>query len=92
MFSREAQDAPLFNGRLDEARIAEFLRTLVPADSVDEAFVCGPAGMIDGAVAALSAPAWRAEHIHVERFGDVNAAAAPSRRGAAMPTMPRSRW
>jgi ring-1,2-phenylacetyl-CoA epoxidase subunit PaaE len=75
VFSREAQDAPLFNGRLDEARIGEFLRTLVPADSVDEAFVCGPAGMLDGAVAALSGAGIAAEHIHVERFGDVNAAA-----------------
>ncbi|WP_341891567.1 2Fe-2S iron-sulfur cluster-binding protein, partial [Variovorax sp. YR752] len=76
VFSREAQDAPLFNGRLDEARIAEFLRTLVPADGIDEAFVCGPAGMLDGAVAALAGAGIAAQHIHVERFGDVNAAAA----------------
>jgi len=76
VFSREAQDAPLFNGRLDEARIAEFLRSLVPADGVDEAFVCGPAGMLDGAVAALEKAGLAAERIHVERFGDVNAATA----------------
>ncbi|WP_298830201.1 1,2-phenylacetyl-CoA epoxidase subunit PaaE [uncultured Piscinibacter sp.] len=76
VFSREAQDAPLFNGRLDEARIAEFLRTLVPADTVDEAFVCGPAGVLDGAVAALAGAGLAVERIHVERFGDVNAAAA----------------
>ena len=47
----------------------------VPADGVDEAFVCGPAGMLDGAVAALEKRA-AAERIHVERFGDVNAATA----------------
>jgi ring-1,2-phenylacetyl-CoA epoxidase subunit PaaE len=76
VFSREAQDAPLFNGRLDEARLREFLRVLVPAASVDEAFVCGPAGMIDGAVAALAAAGVPSDHVHVERFGDVNAAAA----------------
>lgn len=76
VFSREAQDAPLFNGRLDEERIGEFLRTLVPADSVDEAFVCGPAGMIAAALIALERAGVRAGHIHVERFGDVNAAAA----------------
>ncbi len=76
VFSREAQDAPLFNGRLDEQRVGEFLRTLVPADSVDEAFVCGPAGMLDGAVAALERSGLSASRIHVERFGDVNAAAA----------------
>ena len=76
VFSREAQDAPLFNGRLDEARIGSFLRTLVPAGSVDEAFVCGPAGMIDAAVAALAAAGVANDHVHVERFGDVNAASA----------------
>ena len=76
VFSREAQDAPLFNGRLDEARIGEFLRTLVPADGIDEAFVCGPAGMLDGALAALEKAGVPAAHIHVERFGDVNAATA----------------
>lgn len=76
VFSREAQDAPLFNGRLDEERVGEFLRTLVPADGVDEAFVCGPAGMLDGAVAALEKAGLSAQHIHVERFGDVNAATA----------------
>lgn len=76
VFSREAQDAPLFNGRLDEERIGQFLHSLVPADSVDEAFVCGPAGMLDGAVAALVAAGLPAPRIHVERFGDVNAATA----------------
>jgi ring-1,2-phenylacetyl-CoA epoxidase subunit PaaE len=76
VFSREAQDAPLFNGRLDEARIGSFLRTLVPAASVDEAFVCGPAGMIDAAVAALGAAGVAPAHVHVERFGDVNSASA----------------
>jgi ring-1,2-phenylacetyl-CoA epoxidase subunit PaaE len=76
VFSREAQDAPLFHGRLDRERIGEFLRTLVPARTVDEALVCGPAGMIDDAVAALSAAGLNERQIHVERFGDVHAAAA----------------
>ena len=76
VFSREAQDAPLFHGRLDAARVGDFLRTLVPAATVDEAFVCGPAGMIDGAVAALGAAGIGAAHIHVERFGDALAAEA----------------
>ncbi len=34
---------------------ADIPHTLVPAAGVDEAFVCGPAGMIDAAVAALAA-------------------------------------
>jgi len=76
VFSREAQDAALFNGRLDATRIGQFLRTLVPADGVDEVFVCGPAGMIDEAATALAGAGIAAAHIHIERFGNVNAAAA----------------
>ena len=76
VFSREAQDAPLFNGRLDAARVTQFLQALVPAGSVDEAFVCGPAGMLDDVVTALTVAGLDADRIHVERFGDVNAATA----------------
>ncbi len=76
VFSRESQDVALFNGRLDAPRISDFLRTLVPAATLDEAFVCGPAGMIDDAVSALQAAGLGAQQIHVERFGDVNAATA----------------
>jgi ring-1,2-phenylacetyl-CoA epoxidase subunit PaaE len=76
VFSREAQEVPLFHGRLDRDRIGEFLRTLVPAATVDEAFVCGPAGMIDDAIAALAAAGVPQPRIHVERFGDVQAASA----------------
>ena len=76
VFSRESQDAALFNGRLDAHRLETFLHTLVPAATVDEAFVCGPAGMIDDAVTARQAAGVAADHVHVERFGDVNAATA----------------
>lgn len=70
VFSREEQDAPLFNGRLDAQRMTSFLRTLVPAADIDEAFVCGPAGMIDSAVAALESAGVADPRVHVERFGD----------------------
>jgi ring-1,2-phenylacetyl-CoA epoxidase subunit PaaE len=76
VFSRESQDAGLFNGRLDTHRIETFLHTLVPASTVDEAFVCGPSGMIDDAVTALEAAGLDPQHVHIERFGDVNAATA----------------
>lgn len=75
VFSREDQDAPLFNGRLDTARMTTFLRTLVPAADVDETFVCGPAGMIDAVCAALAGAGVPDERVHVERFGDSAAAA-----------------
>ena len=70
VFSREEQDAPLFNGRLDAQRMTSFLRTLVPAADIDEVFVCGPAGMIDSACAALKTAGVADQNVHVERFGD----------------------
>ena len=73
VFSREEQDAPLFNGRLDRERMTGFLNTLVPAAGVDEAFVCGPAGMIDAVTAALADAGVADAHVHVERFGDSGA-------------------
>jgi len=71
VFSREAVDSPLMAGRLDQAKLGEFLRTLVPAASVDEVFVCGPYEMNEQAEAALKAAGVPEEHIHIERFGTV---------------------
>ncbi len=77
VFSREAQEAELFNGRIDAAKTRAFLDALIPADSIDEAFVCGPASMIDEVEGALIAAGVPRGHVHVERFGVPGAAAAP---------------
>jgi ring-1,2-phenylacetyl-CoA epoxidase subunit PaaE len=68
LLSRQAQELELLNGRIDEAKVAELLRTVVPAASIDEAFLCGPAGMIDSAQRALIAAGVPADRIHSERF------------------------
>lgn len=69
VLSDDLQDIELFNGMLDQAKCAAFLEALVPAASIDEAFVCGPAPMMDAAEAALKAAGVAAAKIHVERFG-----------------------
>ncbi|WP_070108160.1 1,2-phenylacetyl-CoA epoxidase subunit PaaE [Burkholderia plantarii] len=69
VLSDELQDVELFNGVLDQPKCAAFLNTLVPAASIDEAFICGPAPMMDAAEAALGAAGVARERIHVERFG-----------------------
>jgi ring-1,2-phenylacetyl-CoA epoxidase subunit PaaE len=69
VFSREQQDVPLFNGRLDAAKVRAFAERLVPASTIDEAFVCGPGGMIDEVSGSLRECGVPAERIHVERFG-----------------------
>jgi ring-1,2-phenylacetyl-CoA epoxidase subunit PaaE len=77
VFSREAQEAELFNGRIDAAKVRAFLDMLIPAADIDEAFVCGPASMIDEVEGALVAAGVGREHVHVERFGVPGAAALP---------------
>ena len=69
LFSREEQDVPLFNGRLDRAKVTALVDTLIPADTIDTAFVCGPGAMIDEVEAALREAGVAAERIHLERFG-----------------------
>lgn len=69
VFSRELVDAPLLAGRLDRHKVGEFLKLLVPAARIDQAFVCGPFEVNDEAEAALLAAGVPEERIHVERFG-----------------------
>jgi ring-1,2-phenylacetyl-CoA epoxidase subunit PaaE len=69
VFSQEATDLPLYNGRLGRAKIGEFLAALVDAEDIDHAFVCGPHGVNDEAEAALLGAGVAAERIHIERFG-----------------------
>ena len=42
---------------------------LVPASTIDEAFICGPAPMMDAAERALKVAGVEETRIHVERFG-----------------------
>ena len=64
----EADDIDLFNGRLDAARIAEVLRSLVDPAHVDAAFVCGPEAMMEAAEHALVDAGLPADAVLLERF------------------------
>ena len=74
VLSRQAQDVALLGGRLDAAKVAELLKALLPVQHIDEAFVCGPEGMIDATEQALLAAGLAKEHIHTERFFSPGAA------------------
>jgi len=79
VLSDEGQEVQLFTGLLDEAKCREILRTLVPPESVDEAFVCGPEPMMAAAERALGDAGVARSRIHVERFG------TPAPSGVAPP-------
>ncbi|MFO1330144.1 MAG: 1,2-phenylacetyl-CoA epoxidase subunit PaaE [Rubrivivax sp.] len=68
VFSREQVDSPLNSGRLDAAKVGDFLR-LVGATGIDEVFVCGPHAFNDEAEAALRQAGIAPGRIHIERFG-----------------------
>jgi ring-1,2-phenylacetyl-CoA epoxidase subunit PaaE len=69
VFSDEHTDAPINMGLMSRDKIKEFLDTVVPAASIDHAFVCGPFQMNDEAEAALLACGVPEDSIHIERFG-----------------------
>src|SRR6266403_3438757 len=68
VISGEEQDIPILHGRLDGEKIRVLLRSLVPAQSVDHVFICGPTGMSEEIEAICRAIGIASDRIHVERF------------------------
>jgi len=68
VISGEEQDIPILHGRLDGDKVRLLLRALVPADSLDHVFICGPAGMSEDIEATCRDIGIAADRIHVERF------------------------
>jgi ring-1,2-phenylacetyl-CoA epoxidase subunit PaaE len=68
VISGEEQDIPILHGRLDGEKVRVLLRSLVPAQSVDHVFICGPTGMSDDIEATCRELGLTEEQIHVERF------------------------
>ena len=84
LLSRQSQEIELLNGRIDEAKVAQLLRTIVPPGDIDEAFICGPEGMIEAAHRALLAAGVAPERVHTERFFPAGSAVAVRTRGTAV--------
>ena len=66
--SREAQDIAALNGRLDGAKLRGLLPGLLEARGIAQAFVCGPAEMLDEVPGVLVELGVLAARIQVERF------------------------
>lgn len=77
VLSDEPQEVELLSGLLDASRCGELMRTVLTAAAIDEAFICGPAPMMDAAEAALLEAGVPRARIHIERFGTPAPAAAP---------------
>ncbi|AYA41699.1 1,2-phenylacetyl-CoA epoxidase subunit PaaE [Xenorhabdus nematophila] len=68
LFSQEATDSPLFNGRIDTDHLHRLGKTLLNFSRFDHAFLCGPEAMLDDAHSALEHAGIPAKRIHSERF------------------------
>jgi len=68
VLSREATAGELLSGRLDRERIQRILDALVPAETVDQWYLCGPAALVETARRLLADLGVNAGHIHHEVF------------------------
>jgi len=68
VLSREQQEVPVLNGRLDAAKVRLLLREIVPPHAIDHAFICGPAAMIGETERALIELNVAPARIQIERF------------------------
>ncbi|WP_374009835.1 1,2-phenylacetyl-CoA epoxidase subunit PaaE [Leifsonia sp. LS-T14] len=68
VLSREQRSAPLLSGRIDEERLRRMLDTLVPPDTVDEWFLCGPFELVQLCRDVLESYGVARERVHFELF------------------------
>ena len=68
VLSREPQEVELFSGRIDGARLRRFFATILPPDTVDEWFLCGPYAMVRELRETLLAAGVDRRRVHAELF------------------------
>jgi ring-1,2-phenylacetyl-CoA epoxidase subunit PaaE len=93
VLSRQAQEVPLLEGRIDEAKVKEIVSSLLPAASMDEVFICGPEAMIEATEKALLEVGVPARNIRTERFTSPTLEALPAdaRKQVALGHAPESK-
>jgi len=69
IMSRESQDIPLFNGRIDHAKCTQLLTGWIDPAGIDAAFICGPEDMMLATSQALQDRGVDKARIKVELFG-----------------------
>jgi ring-1,2-phenylacetyl-CoA epoxidase subunit PaaE len=74
ILSAQPQEVALFNGRIDRSKTKALVESLIPAETIDQVFICGPASMIDEVETALLEAHVTKDRIHAERFGVPKAA------------------
>jgi ring-1,2-phenylacetyl-CoA epoxidase subunit PaaE len=88
VLSREAQDVELFSGRLDRERLERILGVIVPVQSVDEWYLCGPFGLVASAQQLLADLGVDPHHVHHEVFHVDDSPATPVEPVRVLPGEP----
>ncbi|MFY1673750.1 1,2-phenylacetyl-CoA epoxidase subunit PaaE [Plantactinospora sp. WMMB334] len=81
VLSREPGESPLLSGRVDADRLGRLLDSIVPADRIDEWFLCGPYQMVLDTRRVLADRGVPERAVHAELF-HVDAPPAPPARPA----------
>jgi ring-1,2-phenylacetyl-CoA epoxidase subunit PaaE len=68
VLSREPQEVELFNGRLDAGKLRSLLPVTVDVSAVDHWWLCGPFGLVEGAIGVLGELGVSRGRIHRELF------------------------
>jgi phenylacetate-CoA oxygenase/reductase PaaK subunit len=68
VLSRDPLHTPDLCGRIDRDKLTRWLTTTLAPDTVDEWFICGPAGLTTMARETLIEHGAPADHVHVELF------------------------
>jgi ring-1,2-phenylacetyl-CoA epoxidase subunit PaaE len=86
VLSRQAQEVPLLEGRIDGDKVRAIIAALLPVGSMDEVFICGPEAMIEATQQALLEAGVRPDRVHTERFTSPTLEALPAdqRRAAVL--------
>ncbi len=69
IMSREPQDIPLFNGRIDHEKCSQLLTQWLDPSTIDAAFICGPEDMMLATSQALQDHGVDKARIKAELFG-----------------------
>ena len=79
VLKQNAQDIPLFTGRLDAEKLTALFDRWIAFDTVDRAFICGPEGLMQVARDTLLARGMDPAEIHVELFAAAQTGRLPQR-------------
>jgi ring-1,2-phenylacetyl-CoA epoxidase subunit PaaE len=68
ILSRQSQEVPLLEGRINADKVRAIIAAFLPVGSMDEVFICGPEAMIEETEKTLLDAGVKSDRIRTERF------------------------